>query len=61
MIRRAKEKDLPRVNTLLKQVLTVHADGRPENFRNLSFCKQEQRGFCRGGQISGLVVKYLLN
>lgn len=32
MIRRAKEKDLPRVNTLLKQVLTVHADGRPENF-----------------------------
>ncbi len=33
MIRRAKEKDLPRVNTLLKQVLTVHADGRPDIFK----------------------------
>lgn len=32
MIRRAEEKDLSRVNDLLHQVLTVHADGRPDIF-----------------------------
>ena len=32
MIRRAAEKDLPMVNELLRQVLTVHADGRPDLF-----------------------------
>ena len=32
MIRRATEKDLDRVNALLKQVLTVHAEGRPDIF-----------------------------
>ena len=32
MIRRAVEKDLARVNDLLEQVLTVHADGRPDIF-----------------------------
>lgn len=32
MIRRATEKDLERVNDLLSQVLTVHADGRPDIF-----------------------------
>ena len=32
MIRRAQDKDLPRVLELLQQVLTVHADGRPDIF-----------------------------
>lgn len=32
MIRRAEGKDLSRVNDLLHQVLTVHADGRPDIF-----------------------------
>lgn len=32
MIRRAMEKDLEKVNDLLRQVLTVHADGRPDIF-----------------------------
>lgn len=32
MIRRAIEKDLARVNDLLEQVLTVHANGRPDIF-----------------------------
>ena len=32
MIRRAIEKDIPRVKALLLQVLTVHADGRPDIF-----------------------------
>ena len=32
MIRRAADRDLPAVNELLKQVLTVHADGRPDIF-----------------------------
>lgn len=32
MIRRAEAKDLNRVNDLLHQVLTVHADGRPDIF-----------------------------
>ena len=32
MIRRAQPKDLPRVNALLHQVLTVHAEGRPDIF-----------------------------
>ena len=32
MIRRAQEKDLARVLALLQQVLTVHADGRPDIF-----------------------------
>lgn len=33
MIRRAEAKDLEAVNDLLRQVLTVHADGRPDIFR----------------------------
>lgn len=32
MIRRATEKDLPRVNALLRQVLALHAAGRPDIF-----------------------------
>ncbi len=32
-IRRACERDLPGVDRLLSQVLTVHADGRPDLFR----------------------------
>ncbi|MDO4176204.1 MAG: GNAT family N-acetyltransferase [Bacillota bacterium] len=32
MIRRAEEKDLARVNDLLEQVLTVHAEARPDIF-----------------------------
>lgn len=32
MIRRAAQKDLARVNALLEQVLTVHANGRPDIF-----------------------------
>lgn len=32
MIRRAQDKDLTRVLELLQQVLTVHADGRPDIF-----------------------------
>lgn len=32
MIRRATEKDLDKVNDLLEQVLTVHANGRPDIF-----------------------------
>ena len=32
MIRRAEPKDLPRVNELLLQVLTIHAEGRPDIF-----------------------------
>ena len=32
MIRRAQAKDLEAVNGLLRQVLTVHADGRPDIF-----------------------------
>lgn len=32
MIRRAEKKDLARVNDLLQQVLTIHADGRPDIF-----------------------------
>lgn len=32
MIRRAEAKDLQRVNDLLHQVLTVHANGRPDIF-----------------------------
>jgi len=32
MIRRAQEKDIDRVIALLQQVLTVHADGRPDIF-----------------------------
>ncbi|MCQ2546116.1 MAG: GNAT family N-acetyltransferase [Clostridia bacterium] len=32
MIRRAEKKDLARVNALLEQVLTVHAEGRPDIF-----------------------------
>lgn len=32
MIRRAEARDLQRVNDLLHQVLTVHADGRPDIF-----------------------------
>ena len=32
MIRRAEARDLPRVNALLHQVLTVHAEGRPDIF-----------------------------
>lgn len=33
MIRRAYEKDLDRINELLSQVLTVHANGRPDIFK----------------------------
>jgi ribosomal protein S18 acetylase RimI-like enzyme len=33
MIRRAEEKDAPRISALLKQVLAVHADARPDLFR----------------------------
>ncbi len=32
MIRDAKEKDIPRILELLKQVLQIHADIRPDNF-----------------------------
>ena len=32
MIRRVEDRDLPRVLALLRQVLTVHADGRPDIF-----------------------------
>lgn len=32
MIRRAEEKDIDRINALLKQVLMVHANGRPDIF-----------------------------
>ena len=32
MIRRAKDSDLSRILALLQQVLTVHADGRPDIF-----------------------------
>ena len=33
MIRRACDKDIDRVNALLQQVLTVHAEGRPDIFK----------------------------
>lgn len=31
-IRRAEQRDIPRIHELLSQVLTVHADGRPDLF-----------------------------
>ena len=33
MVRRAKDEDLPGVTSLLRQVLEVHAAGRPDLFR----------------------------
>ena len=33
MIRRAEEKDAPRISALLRQVLSVHAEARPDLFR----------------------------
>ena len=32
MIRKAEEKDIPRINELLGQVLQIHADIRPDIF-----------------------------
>lgn len=33
MIRRAEEKDIKRICALLRQILTLHADGRPDIFK----------------------------
>ena len=34
VIRRAKDSDLPAINRLLRQVLEVHAEGRPDVFKS---------------------------
>ena len=34
-IRRAEKKDIPQIETLLYQVAKVHADGRPDLFKQV--------------------------